>query len=231
METRAWDRWAPASGIGFVVLYVIAFLPFLVVGESPALGDSAEEVAEYFTDNRSAVLTAVILLGLAVPLFLAFVAAAAVSLRRAGEPLLAGIALATGVTAAAMFGALVVTFGALAQGVARTADAGVAKAIYDVSWSIEVLVSFPAAMFVLVVSAGGIGAGILPRWFGWLGVVAALAFAVGGTTWASSGFWAPDGGYTTLTELVFLAWLLAVSVLLLRRPQPAEAGQAAAAAM
>jgi hypothetical protein len=141
--------------------------------------------------------------------------------------LLAGLALATGVTAAAMFGALVVSFGALAHSVARTADAGVAKAIYDVSWSIQVLVSFPAAMFVLALSAGGLSAGILPRWHSWLGVVAAIAFAVGGTTWATSGFWAPDGGYTTVTELVFLAWLLVVSVLLLRRPRTVDAPQAA----
>jgi hypothetical protein len=223
VETRAWERWAPASGIVFVALYVIAYLPFLIVGESPKLGDSAAEVAEYFTDTRGPVLTAVIMLGLALPTFLLFVAAAAASLRNAGEALLAGLALASGVAAAAMFGALVATFGALAQGVARTADAGVVEAIYDVSWSIEVLVSFPLAMFVLAVSAGG----ILPRWFASLGVLAAIAVAVGGTTWAGSGFWAPDGGYTTVRELVFLAWVLVTSGLLLRRPRTEHAAAAA----
>jgi hypothetical protein len=227
MDSVRWDHWAPASGIVFAALYVIAFLPFLLVGQSPGLQDSADEVADYFADNRGGVVAAAILLGLALPFFLWFAATVSVSLTRAGEAVLGALALATGVAAAGMIGAVVATYGALAQSVARTADAATAKAIYDLSWSLEVLVSFPTAAFVLALSVGGLRTGILPRWFAWLGVLGAIALALAGTTWASSGFWSPDGGYTVLTELVFLAWLLAASVLLLLRPQAAQAAPAA----
>jgi hypothetical protein len=44
------------------------------------------------------------------------------------------------------------------------------------------------------------------------------ALVLGTTTWASDGFWAPDGAYARFgPTLTMLAWITAVSVFLVRR--------------
>jgi hypothetical protein len=54
------------------------------------------------------------------------------------------------------------------------------------------------------------------------GVAAVLLVLAGGTTWAGSGFWAPDGAYLRfVSPIVGLAWLAAVSgFLYMRSPSP-----------
>jgi hypothetical protein len=61
-----------------------------------------------------------------------------------------------------------------------------------------------AAMFVFTTSAIGRKAGILPKWFGWIG------FAVGLFLLLSAAF-------TPLLVLVFPAWVLGLSLILLRK--------------
>jgi len=52
-----------------------------------------------------------------------------------------------------------------------------------------------------------------------VGVVAVVLGVLGGTTWMSSGFWAPDGAFSRLVSPILLfAWVLAVSRVLLSRP-------------
>jgi hypothetical protein len=52
------------------------------------------------------------------------------------------------------------------------------------------------------------------------GVAAIVLVLLGGTTWVSGGFWAPDGAYSRfVSPIIGLAWVLVVSwVLLIGRP-------------
>ena len=51
------------------------------------------------------------------------------------------------------------------------------------------------------------------------GVAAVVLVVLGGTTWMSSGIWAPDGAYSRLiSPLIGLVWLTVVSVILTRAP-------------
>jgi hypothetical protein len=52
------------------------------------------------------------------------------------------------------------------------------------------------------------------------GVAAVVLGLLGGTTWLSGGFWAPDGVYSRfVSPLIGLLWIVVVSrVLLTRRP-------------
>jgi len=52
------------------------------------------------------------------------------------------------------------------------------------------------------------------------GVAAVVLGLLGGTTWLSGGFWAPDGAYSRFVwPIIGVVWLLVVSrVLLTRRP-------------
>jgi hypothetical protein len=40
---------------------------------------------------------------------------------------------------------------------------------------------------------------------------------LGGTTWATNGFWAPDGGYALISRIVLVAWIAVISGFLYMR--------------
>lgn len=81
-----WERWSRAAGIGFVVAYVVGFI---VLSEPPKVNASADDVVSFFEGDRSRVLTAMVIFGIAFALLLFFVGAIANLLRerdRAGSP-------------------------------------------------------------------------------------------------------------------------------------------------
>ena len=56
-------------------------------------------------------------------------------------------------------------------------------------------------------------------------VAALVLVLLGGTTWLSSGFWAPDGAYSRfLSPIIGLVWVVVVSRVLLRRSPATRAG-------
>jgi hypothetical protein len=225
MDRWNWDRVAAAMGFTFVALFVAAFIVF---GDGPKLGDSPEEVASYFVDDRSRVVTGVILFGLATIAFAWFVGAIASMLRNAGEARLGATVIASG--GAVMGIALVVLALNASQviGIAA-ADPDAAKTINIIGWAFEVTISWPVAAFTLATAVGAMRAGIFPQWLAWASLAGAVVLALGGTTLAESGFWAPDGEYTFITIIVFLVWTLAASWAFMQRVT-AEAPRPAAAA-
>lgn len=220
MNKAMWDRWAPASGILFVAAFIAAYI---LVGNAPDSTDSGSAVVSYVGSHHGRLLTATTLIGFGTLFFVWFLASLGATLRKAGEPRLASSAYGAGLAAAGMFVWFAVIFGALAFSVAGTADEGVTKALYDLQWPVGVLISVPIAFLALATSVAGMRAKVLPDWFAWLGTAAAIAFAVGSTTWSSgNGFWSPSGGYSTILFFVFLAWIVLTSGLLLARPAAAQ---------
>jgi hypothetical protein len=65
------ERWAPLSGIGFVVLWIVGF--FVAVSDSPDFAASPAENLEYYVDHKSDVILGVIVSVLALVLLLWFV--------------------------------------------------------------------------------------------------------------------------------------------------------------
>jgi hypothetical protein len=58
-----------------------------------------------------------------------------------------------------------------------------------------------------------------------VGVAAIVLVLLGGTTWLSGGFWAPDGVYSRfVSPAIGLAWILVVSRVLLTRSPATRAG-------
>jgi hypothetical protein len=58
-----------------------------------------------------------------------------------------------------------------------------------------------------------------------VGVGAVVLVLLGGTTWVSGGFWAPDGAYSRfVSPVIGLAWALVVSWVLLTRSPATRAG-------
>jgi hypothetical protein len=64
--------------------------------------------------------------------------------------------------------------------------------------------------------------GIISKGFFAAGVAAVVLVLLGGTTWANDGFWAPDGAYALISQIIVVAWIAVLSgFLAMRRPSTA----------
>jgi len=163
------DRFAPLTGVVFVVLTIVVFS---VGGSTPGDHDRAVKVAAFYAQHHDKHTTLAVILAVAVPFLLLFVSSLRQDLRRAGGTgQLANAAFAGGVVAGAGFALLATVHLALA-------DAGASLKTLATTQALNVLDNndfLPAAAGSgLLVFAAGLSVvrhGGLPKWFGWVGVV------------------------------------------------------------
>jgi hypothetical protein len=204
-------------GIAFVVFALIAFL---IAPDYPKADASDEEVLSYFVDNDTRILWQAFMFGLATICFLWFFGTVAGLLRRA-EPSTAGrlpaIVVASAGASAGLFMLSVASFAALASGVSETTDPS--RGLFDLGNMAVTLANFPAATLVAAISLGVLRTAFLPDWLAWAGAVylALGLIDVFGRTAGDSAVFGPGGAFGILTFLVFLAWVLATSVVLTQR--------------
>lgn len=166
-------------------------------------------VAAYFL-HGSWPLIAAILSGMALLNLLWFVAALRTTLADAGKDGWGAAATAS----SAAFGALFFVLAALST-----------SGSSDLAWSTFVLSSFPRAMLIMSGTFGLWRAGLISNALFGAGVGVVVLVLLGGTTWLSAGIWAPDGLYSQfVSPVVSLAWVLAVSVILLIRAPATRTG-------
>jgi Domain of unknown function (DUF4386) len=214
--TRRWESWLPISGIVFVVLVLIAIL---VAGDDP--GDTNREIIEYYQDdgNRNTQFTIFVLLGLGALLFLVFLASLRTALRRAeGEPgTFSAFAFGAGVTSAALLLAANASFVAIAEATGDDdfrLDPNQARLTENIGYTLFVSSLAAAGLMIVAASIVAIRTGVFPSWLAWVGLVIALALIV--------------VGFAFVPLFGLLAWVLVVSVLLLRpafaRPEAQSTG-------
>ena len=222
-----WGRNWLGSGIFFVVGFVIAWL---IYGSQPKIGSSAAELVSFYDGDRTRVLIGATLFAFNVLNLMWFAAALSSVLRDAG---MGGWGTAVIASSAALGAVLFVHFTlnlALAYSVAGSGSTEVVSALNDVSWVMAITASVPTAMLIMAGSFGLLRAGIISNGAFAAGITAMAFVLLSATTWASDGFWAPDGAYSRLiTPIVALAWIAAVSgFLYMRSPAPANAPDRAA---
>jgi hypothetical protein len=221
-----WERWARATGIGFVVMFIVSFI---VLGESPKVNDSAQKIVSFFDGDRGRVLTAMILFGIAFSLFVFFIGAIASTLREAGRGGWGAVTIAAGAGFVALQAVIGAIAGALALNVAATGDEGVLTSLNTLTSTVDVISAYFFGTLVVAATIGLSRAAITPAWYGWIGLIAAVLVYLHGTNWSTSGFWSPTGGYLFVTIIAGLGWTLITSVLLyLRAPATAGAPERAA---
>ena len=99
------------------------------------------------------------------------------------------------------------------------------SALNDFSWALAVPTSFPRAMLIKASAFGLWRAGLISNVLFAAGVAAVVLGLLGGTTWLSGGFWAPDGAYSRfVSPIIGLGWVVVVSRILLAR-SPATRGE------
>ena len=203
-------------GIAFVVLGAIAiFLP-----GTPPKADEASKIAGYFTDKRGSILASNFLTCLAFVLFLLFVGAlrsyfggADQTGIRPGSTMLGGAVLAVSM----IFAGTAVLNGAVFQ-VASAGDANLNHALYDIANDMFLATGFGfAVMFVDAAVSVRITAALSGAMAPAALVVAVLNVVSGVGFFANSGFFAIGGTFTFIAPLASLLWILAASIMMIRR--------------
>lgn len=211
-QPSPWARLALASGIGFVVLLVAAG-PMAPAPPGPTA--PAAQLADWFASNRDAALAQAYLRGLAALLLLVFVGGVVGVIQRAqgGVGALGLLALGGGV----MFSTLLLISNVASATAALLAGQGgepeVVRGLNALGATMRYLNSLSGALLFGTASAALLRAHAVPRWVGWLGLVAVPLFLAGG-----AGF--PGTRLEPLNFIAFpfvILWPLALSVALLRR--------------
>ena len=217
-----WERLWRTAGIQFAGLFVLAYAFY---GYQPQVGASTDALVAFYGGEPRRILVAAVFASLAILNLMWFAAALRTTLADAGQD---GWGAAATASSAAVGGLLVVfvTVGAaLAHSIAASGNQAFTSGLNDFMWAVVVLSSFPRAMLIMASAFGLWRAALISNALFAVGVAAVALTLLGGMTWMSAGFWAPDGAYTRfVSPLVGLAWILVVSQVLLTRTPATRAG-------
>jgi len=217
-----WNRVWRGAGIQFLVFFVIAAA---IRGMQPNIGASADTLLSFYDGDRVRIFISTVVFGFAFLNLMWFGAALSSALRDAGKAGWGAAATASSTAFAGMWFVIITINALLAYSVAGYGDATLTSALNDLTWVLVVLTAFPVGMLIMSGSFGLWRAGILSNRGFALGVTAMVVVLLRATTWASDGFWAPDGAYSSYVATgVMVLWLLGISrVLLARRPATSAA--------
>jgi hypothetical protein len=204
------ERWWAAGGLVFVVLF---FTAFVLTGES---GDTGSEVLEHYTAQEGKQIVALFLLAASAIAYLVFVGALRAVLaaaERDPRPLSA-LGFAGGIVTTCLLFVTAAVLGALTDAVGTAEHP---EAFYILNSTTYPLVTLGIAASSLLALATGIlslRCGVLPRWVGWVSLIAAPIILI-------AILFVPIFG--------FLAWVAIVSVVLLMRGRSGGATRQVAA--
>jgi hypothetical protein len=210
------------SGINFVIFFIIAYL---IYGYQPRVGASADALVAFYDGGRTRILVAAVISGLAVLNLLWFAAALRTTLADAGQDGWGAAATAASAALGALLFLLMTVGAALAYSIAGSGNHTFISGLNDFAWAGIVLTSFPRAMLIMAGTFGLWRAGLISNALFAAGVAAVVLVLLGGTTWLSGGFWAPDGTYSRfVSPVIGLVWVLVVSWVLLARSPATRPG-------
>jgi len=217
-----WERLWRMSGIHFVVFFVIAYV---VYGYQPDVGVPADALVGFYGGARTRILIAAVLSGMAVLNLLWFVAALRTTLADSGQGGWGAAATGSSAIVGAVFLLLVTVSAGLAYSITKSGNPALVSGLNDFAWACVVLSSFPRAMLVMAGTFGLWRARLISNALFAAGVGAVVLILLGGTTWLSGGFWAPDGAYSRfVTPAIGLVWVVVVSRILLTRAPATRVG-------
>jgi len=217
-----WEGLWRKSGINFAVLFIIAYV---IYGYQPQVGASADALAAFYGGHRTWILIAAVVSGLNVLNLMWFAAALRTALADAGQDGWGAAATASSAAVGGMFLLLVTVSAALAYSIAGSGNDRLTSGLNDFAWALVVLSSFPRAMLIMAGSFGFWRAGLISNALFGAGVAAVVLEVLGGTTWLSGGFWAPDGACSRfVSPIIGLVWVVVVSWVLLTQSPATRAG-------
>jgi hypothetical protein len=216
-----WERLWRTAGIQSVLCFIVAYI---VYGHQPQVGASADALAAFYGD-RMRILIAAVFYGLAVLNLMWFAGALRTTLADAGQDGWGAAATASSAALGALFLLLIAVVAALAYSIAGSGNHMLTSGLNDFVWAGFVLTSFPRAMLVMASAFGLWRARLISNALFAAGVVAVVLGLLGGTTWLTGGFWAPDGVYSRFVwPGIGVVWGMVVSGVLLTRSPATRSG-------
>jgi hypothetical protein len=188
---KSQPRFAPLTGIVFVVLLVLAFV--VVEGETPDIDDSAQKITSFYHDDQGKHIAAVVLVALSAIFLTTF----AVSLREflrvpGGSDFWPTVALVGGAVAVAGFLVAAGIHLALIDGGDKniSPDAMVALNAIDA----DDFFGFATPLGIMLLGAGCAtlrGGAQLPKWMAWAAIVLFIVFftPIGFAAFGLTGIW------------------------------------------
>jgi hypothetical protein len=211
----SFERLWRLSGIFPVVCFVVADVLY---GYQPQAGSAPDALVAFYTSGSARIFIAAVISGLGILNLMWFAAALRVTLADAGEDGWGAAATASSAAVGGLFILLISVSAALAYSIAGSGNPTLLSALNDFAWALFVLTSFPRAMLVMSSAFGLWRAGLISNALFAAGVAVVILGVLGGTTWVSGGFWAPDGAYSRFVwPFLSLVWILVVSQVLLSR--------------
>ena len=209
---RGLERFAPLTGLLFVVLVIIAVI---VGGESPGANDPLREVIDYWSENDEQAVAASIIAAYSVIALLWFAGVWRATLAAAERPpaRLANTAFA-GAIMAAVGWSLLIAFNFMAAETIGDVAPQVTQAFSALQSDFFFPVAIGFSVFMLASGLAMVRGAMLPAWPGWIALVLGVLMVT------PAGFFA---------LLVTLAWIAAISVMLFmrgERPTMPGAGEA-----
>jgi hypothetical protein len=184
-------RFAPLTGIVFVVLLILAFV--VIEGETPDIDDSAQKITSFYHDDQGKHIAAVVLVALSTIFLTVFAVSLREFLRLPGESdFWPTVALVGGAVAVAGFLIAAGIHLALIDGGDKniSPDAMVALNALDA----DDFFGFATPLGIMLLGAGGatLRAGAaLPKWMGWAAIVLFVVFftPAGFAAFGLTGIW------------------------------------------
>ena len=211
-----WERLWRLSGINFVAFAIIAYV---IYGYQPQVGASADALVAFYDGHRTRILIAAAFSGLNILNLMWFAAALRTTLADAGQDGWGAAAIASSAAVGGLFLVLVTVSATLAYSIAGSGNQTLTSGLNDFVWALVVLSSFPRAMLIMAGSFGLWRAGLISNALFGVCVAAVVLGVLGGTTWLSGGFWAPDGAYARFVwPIIGLVWVVLASRVLARSP-------------
>ena len=162
------------TGLAFLI---VAILSFVIMGdEPPEAGDGAQEIVDYYTDNKDSIQIANLLAGIAGALlvyFGAYLRKTVADAEGAGGWLSAIILTGTAVLAIGIAIDATISF-ALAEAAEdiEPASAQTLQALWDNDF---IPLAMGNLLFLSSVGLSIVKTGVLPKWIGWVAIVLAVA--------------------------------------------------------
>ena len=212
-------RYCAMGGFAFVVLGLISTA---ISGSPPAANDPPREILEYFQDSEGAIRLASYLSVLGIFFLLFWLGNLWATLRRAegGAPLLTVVAGLGAVLGAAGAGTSFAVTSMIALRTGSIGDTG-AAVFYVLSFTLLGAAGVGIAALVLSTSLIVLRTSVFPRWIGAFGLVLTVAWLVAAAAIATDKEFV--GLFGLISFVLWAIWILAISVVMLRGPEPAAA--------
>ena len=217
-----WERLWRTAGLQSVLCFIVAYV---VYGQQPPIGSSADALAAFYGGDRMRILIAAVFYGLAVLTLMWFAAALRTTLADAGQDGWGAAATASSAALGALFLLLIAVVAVLAYSIAGSGNHMLTSGLNDFVWAGFVLTSFQRAMLIMASAFGLWRARLISNALFAAGVAAVVLGLLGGTTWLTGGFWAPDGVYSRFVwPAIGVVWGMVVSGVLLTRSPATRSG-------